>query len=337
METVDHFNIAGHNLYIKHSALIKPFASIGGFSEFYWEKNSSQDNGERSGEGKRNIIVNLNANFSHEELSSISSAKLLYEFESDNMNSSFYINCNPPLRHSHEPDEYLTDCMLEKEVQKSTEHILTIKKIGKEALVLISKGDTHYCNWEQNRNPVTLRFALWVAYGISSLKSLSLPIHSSAIVYNGKTYIFLGESGTGKSTHTSLWKQYLPGSLLLNDDSPIVSVVGDKIYVSGSPWSGKTPCYLNKTVPLGAVIRLSQAPYNKATKLSKISAIAALLPSTPPAFQRDPYLQKSIYSFIDKIICTTPVYSLECLPDTRAVKEILHAMRDIIHTNRATI
>ena len=63
----------------------------------------------------------------------------------------------------------------------------------------------------------------------------------------------MGKSGTGKSTHSRLWLENVPGATLLNDDNPIVrlTLVGAIVY--GSPWSGKTPCYKNESAPLAGV------------------------------------------------------------------------------------
>ena len=64
-----------------------------------------------------------------------------------------------------------------------------------------------------------LRFILWLAFNLFSVPLGIMAIHSSTIVCKGKANLFLGESGTGKSTHTRLWLNNIEGSRLLNDDS----------------------------------------------------------------------------------------------------------------------
>ena len=130
--------------------------------------------------------------------------------------------------------------------------------------------------------------------------------------------MFLGESGTGKSTHTRLWRQYIPGSSLLNDDSPIIAAESDGIHVYGSPWSGKTPCYKPLRFPLGGCVRLSQAPANKIQRLSPLKAYAALHPSCPPEFAYDENLYAGISQTLDELLTDVPVYHLACLPDEAA-------------------
>ena len=129
--------------------------------------------------------------------------------------------------------------------------------------------------------------------------------------------LFLGESGTGKSTHTRLWRENIEGAHLLNDDSPIIR---SSAVAYGSPWSGKTPCYRNLHYPIAAIVRLSQAPHNRMRRLSALEALGALLPSCPPSFAYDEELQDAICETLSQLISTVPVYHLECLPNVEAAQ-----------------
>ncbi len=164
-----------------------------------------------------------------------------------------------------------------------------------------------------------LRFACWIAFGLGIASRGAVAVHTSVIVYRGKAVLFLGESGTGKSTHTRLWRENIGGATLLNDDSPIVRIHNDGMpYVYGSPWSGKTPCYKTECYPLAACVRLSQAPCNKIERLNVARAYAALHPSCPPDFAYDERLYDSISRVIGSLISRVPVYHLSCLPDAEA-------------------
>lgn len=162
------------------------------------------------------------------------------------------------------------------------------------------------------------RFGLWMMYGLATAAQRTVAVHSSVIRWGDGAVMFLGESGTGKSTHTHLWREHITGAELLNDDSPIVRLDDGIPTVYGSPWSGKTPCYRNEHYPIRAVVRLSQAPHNRITRLSTLQAIGALLPSCPPAFAYDAYLQDQICTTLSEVIARVPVYHLECLPDADA-------------------
>lgn len=166
-----------------------------------------------------------------------------------------------------------------------------------------------------------LRSGMWTMAGIVFVEHDAIAIHSSTIVYRDSAVLFLGESGTGKSTHTRLWRENIEGVRLLNDDSPIIRhIAGQKPIAYGSPWSGKTPCYKDERYPIRAICRLSQAPYNRIRRLSAMEAIGALLPSCPPAFAYDSALQDAICTILSRIISSVAVYHLECLPDAEAAR-----------------
>ena len=177
-----------------------------------------------------------------------------------------------------------------------------------------------HCKGTLIENTTMLRFALWMTYCMAAMKKGISPIHSSTIEYHGKAILFLGESGTGKSTHTRLWLENIEGARLLNDDSPIISCQNGRVMVSGSPWSGKTHCYHNKTFPLAAVVRLEQAKVNEIHKLGVLNAIAALQPSLPPSFAYDEYYANKILDITSEIVEHVPVYKLRCLPNAEAAK-----------------
>ena len=169
-------------------------------------------------------------------------------------------------------------------------------------------------NWSM----LLYRFALWVAYGLMTLRRDTLAIHSSCIVYQDKAVLFLGESGTGKSTHTRLWREHIEGAVLLNDDSPIIRVEEGKVWAYGSAWSGKTPCYKQERYELVACVRLSQAPYNRIQKLSVLQAYGAIHPSCAPEFAYDDALYDEVSRIIGQILSVVPCFHLACLPDREA-------------------
>lgn len=165
-----------------------------------------------------------------------------------------------------------------------------------------------------------LRFGLWVMFGVVIAPRGGIAIHSSVIACDDRAVIFLGESGTGKSTHTRLWRECIKGAKLLNDDSPILRIVDGEVRIYGSPWSGKTPCYKNTSYPIAGICRLSQAPHNTIRPLRSIAAIGAVLPSCPPQFAYDESLQDAICGTLSKVLRSVAVYHLECLPNNEAAE-----------------
>ena len=169
-------------------------------------------------------------------------------------------------------------------------------------------------------DPGLLRYVLWTAYGMAVLHRNAVPVHSSVVVCDGKAVMCLGESGTGKSTHTRLWCENIDGAFLLNDDSPIVRVEADGVYAYGSPWSGKTPCFRQERYPVAALLRIVQRPENTIERLGTIEAFTALQPSCPPALAHDEGFMDMTVGFISGVIGHVPVYRLGCLPDAAAAR-----------------
>lgn len=178
--------------------------------------------------------------------------------------------------------------------------------------------DKRVVNFKGNYNLRLLRFACWIAYGVATAPFKTVAIHTSTIVCQSKAIPFLGESGTGKSTHTRLWRENIQGAVLLNDDSPILRIIDGEPWIYGSPWSGKTPCYKNESYPLAACVRLSQAPYNQIKRLSVVQGYGALHPSCPPDFAYSDELYDYISDTLSSLLSAVPVYHLACLPDADA-------------------
>ena len=191
---------------------------------------------------------------------------------------------------------------------------------GELHLTLSSEQGSRLCLLEGDMHPRLLSFAIWMGYGIMTAHAHTLLIHSSCIVNQNKAVLFLGESGTGKSTHTRLWQTHIVASHLLNDDCPIIRMEDGKVWAYGGPWSGKMPCYRNERYELKACVRLSQAPFNKMTRLSKLQAYASLHPSCPPAFAYDEYLYDGICETLGYMLENAGCYSMACLPNAEAAK-----------------
>ena len=198
--------------------------------------------------------------------------------------------------------------------------LLSLKPEREEAFLLWTKDDESVVRMCGNWSMRLYRFALWVGFGLMTLPYQTVAIHSSCIVYKNKAVLFLGESGTGKSTHTRLWREHIPGAVLLNDDSPMIRVEDGKVWAYGSPWSGKTPCYKQERYELVGCVRLSQAPYNRIKKLSVLQAYGAIHPSCPPEFAYDSILYDHVSGFISSLLSKVPLYHLACLPDGDAAR-----------------
>ena len=159
--------------------------------------------------------------------------------------------------------------------------------------------------------------AMMLIYTFRTSPYETLMVHASVIRHNDGGYMFLGKSGTGKSTHSRLWLNNIDDAVLLNDDNPVIRLVDGEAIVFGTPWSGKTHCYKNESVPLKAVVRLSQAPYNKITRNIPLQAYASLMPACS-CMRWDRTSTDALHSTVEKVISKVRCWHLECLPDADA-------------------
>ena len=172
-----------------------------------------------------------------------------------------------------------------------------------------------------------LNNALMLMFAFRTATEGTLEMHASVTVNSGKAFLFLAKSGTGKSTHSRLWLDNIPGSSLLNDDNPVVRIFPDgKVIVYGSPWSGKTPCYKNEQYPAGAFVQIRRCPENKITRMNLFESYALLYGSSS-GFKADKTMADGLHDSFSKIAGISPCYVLDCTPDPEAAfvcsKEVL--------------
>ena len=172
-------------------------------------------------------------------------------------------------------------------------------------------------NGNTNMRSFGLNNALMITFAFAGCRFNALLIHASLVRNNGRGYAFIAKSGTGKSTHVSLWLRHIPGCDLMNDDNPIVRTIDGQTFIYGSPWSGKTPCYRNVKAPQGAITSIDRAKENSIERLSPTKAFASVMPScSTMKWSKDIF--DNVCNNITKIIETTGMYTLHCLPDKDA-------------------
>ena len=167
--------------------------------------------------------------------------------------------------------------------------------------------------------------SLMLLFALNTARLNTLLIHASVIRYRGNGFVFLGKSGTGKSTHARLWLENVEDTSLLNDDNPVIRLEDDGVFVNGSPWSGKTPCYKNERIKLKAIVRLSQAPMNRIVKLNRLEAYASLI-SSCSCMKWVRSMSDGVCDTVEKVIGQCGCYFLECLPDKQAALLALHTV-----------
>lgn len=206
--------------------------------------------------------------------------------------------------------------------KEETSFIVSMTKGGKTRYLKSDTDWTNPCTDVDMTNRGDKKYIndfIVVVFNILSSKSKTLKIHASVIEKDGKALLFMGKSGTGKSTHSRLWQEFIPDCSLLNDDEPIVRLCEDGVVrVYGSPWSGKTLCYRNISAEIAAFVHLYQSPENILTKLNARDAVSSLLFSSC-TMRTDAQNKTNVFDTIADILSTVSVYRLECRPDKEAV------------------
>ncbi len=151
-----------------------------------------------------------------------------------------------------------------------------------------------------------------------------LMIHASSVAYQNKGILFSAPSGTGKSTHTSLWKKYAPGSEIVNDDMPILRLDSGKVMLAGAPWSGKNSIHQNITVPLSAIVFLERGTTCSLTPMDTTEAIFRIYDAVRKPAMED--LAEKTLELLGEILSTVPVYLLRCDMSETAVKTSMQAL-----------
>lgn len=150
-------------------------------------------------------------------------------------------------------------------------------------------------------------------------------LHSSAVVYENKAYLFTAPSGTGKSTHTQLWLKNFEGSYILNDDKPAIKLEDGKVMAYGTPFSGKTDWNVNKCVPLQAICILGRGEKNEIEKVPPEEALFVILDQTCRPYDADK--MDKLLTILDKVISEVPVYRLRCNMEDEAAFVSYNAMK----------
>lgn len=151
--------------------------------------------------------------------------------------------------------------------------------------------------------------------------------HGSVVAVDGVGYLFTAKSGTGKSTHTRLWRAYFgPRAVMINDDKPLIHVGDGGIIVYGTPWDGKHRLSTNISVPLKAICLLARSEQNHIEPVTKSEAYPMLVQQTQRS--ADPQKLAKTLDILDRLGEGVSLYRLFCNQDIQAAQVAYHGMKD---------
>lgn len=150
-----------------------------------------------------------------------------------------------------------------------------------------------------------------------------LMVHGSVVAVDGEGYLFTAKCGTGKSTHTRLWRQVFGDrAVMVNDDKPFLRIGESGVYAYGSPWSGKHGLASNVCFPLKGICILRRGAVNVIRSAWSENVRGMLLHQTlvPDGDTKVPEL-------VGELVRRVPLWEMECTKDPEAARIAYRAMR----------
>lgn len=153
----------------------------------------------------------------------------------------------------------------------------------------------------------------------------TLLFHGSVIAVDGEGYLFTAKSGTGKSTHTRLWREYFgERAVMVNDDKPLLHITDSGVTAYGTPWDGKHRLSTNIAVPLKGICILTRDAKNHIEPVEPHAVYPLIVQQTNRSLSADG--MKQTLSLIDRMLHVVPVYRLGCNMDIEAAKVAYEGM-----------
>ena len=188
---------------------------------------------------------------------------------------------------------------------------VTRENIAFEQAVLLEEAHRDGFKPRVFTDPFLERAAIQRAFAEFLFSYNTLLFHGSAIAVDGEGYLFTAHSGTGKSTHTRLWMQAFGNrAVMVNDDKPFLQLDEDRVWLCGSPWSGKHGLDANIRVPLKGLCILERGAENR---IARISAAEAL-----PMLQKQAYRpleehkETAFLQLVDRLSQAVPLWKMAC-------------------------
>ncbi len=179
--------------------------------------------------------------------------------------------------------------------------------------------------------PVSENMVLFRKFNMILTRFNGSYIHSSAVLFDGKVYLFSADSGVGKSTLTErICRLYPDKAVVINDDKPSFRIKDGKCYVYGTPFAGGTDKHVNICAELGGIVFLERSDANSIRRISASEAIPLLYKQARLA--NHPTIYDRLLSMISFIIENYPFYLMNCTNSDSAVSVALEVTKADLHT-----
>ena len=192
-------------------------------------------------------------------------------------------------------------------------------------ITITTDGSELLLRWPEIEPDLAEYLATGAQFYCGLLAFLGMMLHSSAVVVDGRAYLFTADPGTGKSTHTSLWlKQFGDRAFILNDDKPAVRYEDGVWYAYGTPWSGKHDISKNVRAPIAGIAALEQAESNSISLLTGREAVFKVMKQVNKPKEAE--YRAQLLKVVDMLVSQVPIWRLKCNMDPEAAVVSYEAM-----------
>lgn len=158
----------------------------------------------------------------------------------------------------------------------------------------------------------------------------AMVLHCAYLDLSGEALLFSAPSGTGKTTQANLWKQY-QNCETVNGDRALLARVNGSWQAQGWPVCGTSEICCNRSLPVRAVVMLSQGMENQIERLSPAGAFSQLYSQiTVNKWNRQQHLH--VMDLLESLVSQVPVFHLSCTISHEAVTCLEAALNDLFQT-----
>lgn len=166
------------------------------------------------------------------------------------------------------------------------------------------------------------QLGLMFAYAVMQRDACVL--HGIIMEYKGRGILVLAKSGTGKSTHSRMWRDE-ENALIINGDRCLCRRINGQWYAYGMPWCGNSGEYINRKVPITDIVFLERGLVNQVKKMPIFDGTMRLLESIK-APNWDNTLYVKALDYCEELAKEIPMWLLHCTPDIEAVHTLKKAI-----------
>ena len=156
------------------------------------------------------------------------------------------------------------------------------------------------------------------------LERNTLLLHGSTVAVDGQAYLFTAPCGTGKSTHTRLWRELFgQRAVMVNDDKVFLQLRRDDVWAYGSPWTGKHGIGNNISAPLKGICFLRRGTENRIQKAEPQKWLPELIHQS---FLPEERYLPLVFQLAQRI----PLWEMSCTKDPQAAAIAYEAMSRVM-------